>query len=67
MLRVVAVVVDGVERWGIEDRERAMSILAVQTFLIAVDPYMCVSSNAKSGKTSPKIVIMKQLLTWSSN
>ena len=43
MLRVVAVIVYGIERWGIEDRERAMSILTVQAFLVAIDPYRCVS------------------------
>jgi hypothetical protein len=43
MLRVVAVIVDSVECWWIQHRERAVRVLAVQTFLIAIHPFICVS------------------------
>jgi hypothetical protein len=54
MLRVIAVVVYGIERWGIEDRERAMSILTVQAFLVAIDPYRCVSLTQGAASRSLK-------------
>jgi hypothetical protein len=40
MLGEVAVVVDGIERWRVVLGECWVSILAVETLLIAIDPSM---------------------------
>ena len=38
MLREIAEVLDGIEGWGVEFREGWMRVLAMETFLEAVDP-----------------------------
>ena len=40
MLGEIVMIVDCVEGWGIIDRKRWVSVLAVQAFLIAINPML---------------------------